>query len=139
MGPAAHSLVAIAVLIVLLWAFGAALVNRAQIGTDLADRAWGLIFPGLGLLAMAGVFLGVRWRHDSMPFAMTVVFFIAAFLTLAVLFWPYMIPYAITVGNAVAPDKSLSFLFWGAAVFVLPVIVYTAVVYWVFRGKLHRG
>ena len=131
---------AIAVLIVLLWAFGAALVNRAQIGTDLADRAWGLIFPGLGLLAMAGVFLGVRWRHDSMPFAMTVVFFIAAFLTLAVLFWPYMIPYAITVGNAVAPDKSLSFLFWGAGVFVLPVIaIYTAVVYWVFRGKLHRG
>ena len=131
---------AIAVLIVLLWAFGAALVNRAQIGTDLADRAWGLIFPGLGLLAMAGVFLGVRWRHDSMPFAMTVVFFIAAFLTLAVLFWPYMIPYAITVGNAVAPDKSLSFLFWGAGVFVLPVIaIYTAVVYWVFRGKLHQA
>jgi cytochrome d ubiquinol oxidase subunit II len=73
-----------------------------------------------------------------MPFVMTVVFFIAAFLTLAVLFWPYMIPYAITVGNAVAPDKSLSFLFWGAGVFVLPVIaIYTAVVYWVFRGKLH--
>jgi cytochrome d ubiquinol oxidase subunit II len=131
---------AIAVLIVLLWAFGAALVNRAQIGTDLADRAWGLVFPGLGLLAMAGVFFGVRWHHDSMPFAMTVVFFISAFLTLAVLFWPYMIPYAITVGNAVAPDKSLSFLFWGAGLFVLPVIaIYTAVVYWVFRGKLHRG
>jgi cytochrome d ubiquinol oxidase subunit II len=131
---------AIAVLIVLLWAFGAALVNRAQIGTDLADRAWGLVFPGLGLLAIAGIFLGVHWRHDSMPFVMTVVFFIAAFLTLAVLFWPYMIPYAITVGNAVAPDKSLSFLFWGAGVFVLPVIaIYTAVVYWVFRGKLHRG
>jgi cytochrome d ubiquinol oxidase subunit II len=71
---------------------------------------------------------------------MTVVFFTAAFLTLAVLFWPYMIPYAITVGNAAAPDKSLSFLFWGAGVFVLPVIaIYTAVVYWVFRGKLHRG
>jgi cytochrome bd ubiquinol oxidase subunit II len=131
---------AIAVLIVLLWAFGAALVNRAQIGADLTDRMWGLVFPGLGLLAMAGVFLGVRWRHDSMPFAMTVAFFIAAFLTLATLFWPYMIPYAITVGNAAAPDKSLSFLFWGAGVFVLPVIaIYTAVVYWVFRGKLHRS
>ena len=77
--------------------------------TDLADRAWGLVFPGLGLLAMAGVFLGVRWRHDSTPFLMTVAFFIAAFLTLATLFWPYMIPYAITVSNAAAPDKSLSF------------------------------
>jgi cytochrome bd ubiquinol oxidase subunit II len=130
---------AIAVLIVMLWAFGAALVNRAQIGADLSDRMWGLVFPGIGLLAMAGVILGVRWRHDSMPFLMTVAFFIAAFLTLATLFWPYMIPYAITVGNAAAPDKSLSFLFWGAGVFVLPVIaIYTAVIYWVFRGKLHQ-
>ena len=131
---------AIAVLAVLVLAFVAALVFRRAIGTDLADRPWGLVFPGLGLLAMAGVFLGVRGRHDSMPFLMTVVFFIAAFLTLAVLFWPYMIPYAITVGNAAAPERTLSFLFWGAGLFVLPVIViYTAVVYWVFRGKLHQA
>jgi cytochrome d ubiquinol oxidase subunit II len=34
----------------------------------------------------------------------------------------------------------LSFLFWGAGLFVLPVIgVYTAVVYWMFRGKQRRG
>jgi len=71
---------------------------------------------------------------------MTVVFFIASFLTLAVLFWPYMIPYQVTVADAAAPDKTLTFLFWGAGVFVLPVIViYTAVVYWVFRGKLRHG
>lgn len=126
------------VLALLVLAFGAALVNRALIGPHFADRSWALVFPGLSLLAMAGIFLGVRQRHDVMPFAMTVAFFIAAFLTLAALFWPYMIPYAITVGDAAAPDKSLSFMFWGAGVFVLPVIViYTAVVYWVFRGKLH--
>ena len=71
---------------------------------------------------------------------MTAVFFVAALLSLAVMFWPYMIPYAITIANAAAPDKSLSFLFWGAGVVVLPVIViYTAVVYWVFRGKLHQA
>jgi len=71
---------------------------------------------------------------------MTVVFFIAAFLSLAVMFWPYMIPYSVTVASAAAPDKSLSFMFWGAGAFVLPVIaIYTAVVYWVFRGKLRKG
>jgi cytochrome bd ubiquinol oxidase subunit II len=131
---------AIGVLVVLAVAFSVVFVNRAWIGTDLKDRSWGLVFPGLALLAMAGVFLGVYRRHDSLPFAMTVVFFVAAFLTLAVLFWPYMIPYQVTVANAVAPDKSLSFLFWGAGVFVLPVIaIYTAVVYWFFRGKLDRS
>ena len=109
-----------------------------RIGTDLDDRTWGLVFPAIGLLAMAGVFLGVRRRRDGLPFVMTVLFFVAAFLTLAVLFWPYMIPYRITVANAAAPDASLSFLFWGAVV-VLPVIaLYTITVYWLFRGKLIR-
>jgi cytochrome d ubiquinol oxidase subunit II len=98
------------------------------------------VFPGLALLAMAGILLGVRERRDGMPFAMTVAFFIASFLTLAVLFWPYMIPYQVTVADAAAPEKSLSFLFWGAGVFVLPVIViYTAAVYWAFRGKLRHA
>jgi cytochrome d ubiquinol oxidase subunit II len=131
---------ALALLIVLVVAFDAALWNRGRIGADLADRLWGLVFPGLGLLAMAGIVIGVRQRHDWMPFAMTVAFFIASFLTLAVLFWPYMIPYQVTVADAAAPDKSLSFLFWGAGVFVLPVIlIYTAVVYWAFRGKLRHA
>jgi cytochrome bd-type quinol oxidase subunit 2 len=44
------------------------------------------------------------------------------------------------VASAAAPEASLSFFFWGAGLFVLPVIaIYTAVVYWVFRGKLRRG
>jgi len=130
---------ALAVLLVLMVAFDAAFWDRERIGTDFGNRLWGLIFPGLGLLAMAGVLIGVRERRDGMPFAMTVAFFIAAFLSLAVLFWPYMIPYQITIADAQAPDKSLSFLFWGGIV-VLPVIgIYTAVVYWVFRGKLRHA
>ena len=131
---------AIAVLAILILASAAAFVDRERIGTDFAGRSWGLVFPGFGLFAMAGIFLGVRWRRDGMPFLMTVVFFVAAFLTLAVLFWPYMIPYQVTVADAAAPEKSLSFLFWGAGVFVLPVIaIYTAAVYWVFRGKPRGG
>jgi cytochrome d ubiquinol oxidase subunit II len=129
---------ATAVLVVLTLAFFAALFDRERIGTGLADRLWGLVFPAIGLLAIGGVFLGVRWRRDGMPFAMTVLFFAAAFLTLAVLFWPFMIPYQVTVANAAAPEASLSFLSWGAFV-VLPVIaIYTASVFWFFRGKLYK-
>jgi cytochrome d ubiquinol oxidase subunit II len=131
---------AVAVLAALILAFNAAIWERHRINADLSDRLWGLVFPVLALLAVAGVFIGVRERRDGMPFAMTVAFFIASFLTLAVLFWPYMIPYEVTVAEAAAPDKSLSFLFWGAGVFVLPVIViYTGVVYWAFRGKLRHA
>jgi cytochrome bd-type quinol oxidase subunit 2 len=89
-------------------------------------------------IPVVGVFAAVRRRHDAWPFALTVVFFVAAFLALAVMFWPYMIPY--TIANAAALDASLSFLFWGAGVFVLPVIaIHTITVYWLFRGKLRRG
>jgi cytochrome bd ubiquinol oxidase subunit II len=121
-------------------AFAGTLVQRASIPTDLTDRGWGLVFPLVGLLAICGVLTGVRQRRDAWPFIMSAFFFIAAFATLAVLFWPFMIPYAITVGDAAAPEASLSFLFWGAGLFVLPVIaIYTGIVYWLFRGKLGKG
>jgi cytochrome d ubiquinol oxidase subunit II len=106
--------------------------------SGLHARPWGLVFPVIGLVALAAILTGRRGRRDQLPFVLTVVFFLAAFLTLAVMFWPYMIPYSITVANAAAPDASLQFLFYGAIV-VLPVILaYTIGFYWIFRGKLGK-
>ena len=74
-----------------------------------------------------------------LPYALTVLFFLAAFATLGVMMWPYMIPYALTVADAAAPDASLRFFFYGGVV-VLPVIAaYTIGVYWLFRGKMERA
>src|SRR5262245_61860897 len=88
---------------------------------DLYARWWGLMFPSLGALALANAVMGARLRRDGMPFAMTVLFFVAAFLSLAVMFWPYLIPYSVTLAGAAAPDASLRFPFYGGIV-VLPVI-----------------
>jgi hypothetical protein len=67
----------------------------------------------------------LRDPRYGLPFAMTGLFFLASFLSLGVMFWPYMIPYSITVASAAAPEASLRFLFYGGIV-VLPVIaVYT--------------
>jgi len=130
-----------AVLAVLGIAVVAAFIARTRMtGNLFLGRPWGFVFPAIGLMAIYGVFVAARRRRDAWPFVFTAVFFVAALLSLAVMFWPYMIPYTITVGSAAAPEKSLSFLFWGGGVFVLPVIaVYTAVVYWLFRGKLRKG
>ncbi len=132
---------ALAVLVVLALATVASIAEHDRIiGTVFIGRFWGLVFPAIGLVAMFGIFAGVRHRRDAWPFAMTVVFFLASFATLAVMFWPYMVPYSITVGSAAAPEASLAFLFWGAGLFVLPVIaIYTVTVYWLFRGKMGRG
>jgi hypothetical protein len=42
---------------------------------------------------------------------MTTLFFLAAYLMVGVVFWPYMLLYSITVAYA-APEVSLSFLFY---------------------------
>jgi cytochrome d ubiquinol oxidase subunit II len=104
--------------------------------SNLRERSWGLVFPVLGLLALLGIITAARSRRDGLPFALTVLFFLAAYLTLGVMFWPYMIPYTVTVASAAAPDASLRFLFYGGVV-ILPVIAaYTIGIYWVFRGKV---
>jgi cytochrome bd ubiquinol oxidase subunit II len=126
-----------AVVAVLCIAVVIAFFDRARMtGSLFLDRPWGFIFPLIGIIAIVGVFAGVLQGRDAWPFTMTVVLFVAAFLSLAVMFWPYMIPYNITMATAAAPEASLSFLFWGADLFVLPVIgAYTKAVYWAFRGK----
>ena len=50
-----------------------------------------------------------------------------------------MIPYSVTVQQAAAPTQSLEFLFWGAGIVVFPVVlIYTGLVYWIFRGKMGK-
>ncbi len=129
-----------AMLVALAVAAVMAMGDRDRIAPHLPDRAWGLVFPTIAIVALASGVFGGRTRGDHWPFVMTTVFFLASFATLAVLFWPYMIPYTLTVANAAAPDQSLSFLFWGAGVVVLPLIgAYTIGVYRVFGGKVSAG
>jgi hypothetical protein len=97
------------------------------------------VFPAIGLLAMGATLVGVCGRRDQLPFVLTRVFFFAAFPTLVVMFWPYVIPYSITVANAVASDASLQFIFYGAIVVLLVTLAYTVGVYWVLRGKLRKA
>jgi cytochrome bd ubiquinol oxidase subunit II len=130
---------AAAVLIVLLAAFIFTYEFSAVARNALQGRTWALVFPVIGLLALGAIVAGAHGRRDQLPLVLTVVFFIAAFLTLGAMFWPYMIPYSVTVASAAAPDASLQFLFYGAIV-VLPVILaYSSGVYWIFRGKVRSG
>jgi cytochrome bd ubiquinol oxidase subunit II len=110
-----------------------------QARANLQARPWGLVFAAIGILALIAAFLGARSKRDGFPFAMTVLFFLSAFLALGAMFWPFIIPYKITVGNAVAPDASLLFLFYGAVVILPLIIFYTIRVYWIFRGKIREG
>ena len=77
------------------------------------------------------------WFLFSGRFIIVAVIFAAAFGTLALSFWPYMIPFSVTIEQAAAPHSSLAFMFWGAGLFVFPLmLLYTATNYVVFRGRI---
>jgi CheY-like chemotaxis protein len=79
----------------------------------------------------------IEFLSDRAPFRLVAIFFVAAFGTLALSFWPYMIPFSITIDEAAAPHASLAFMFWGAGLFVFPLmLLYTATTFTVFRGRI---
>jgi cytochrome d ubiquinol oxidase subunit II len=126
-----------AVLGFLAIAFIAALALHLRVMHRWLERPFLLAFPALGVIACVMMIQAIRHRRELVPFLSALVLFAAAFATLAVSFYPYMIPFSITVAEAAAPASSQAFFFWGAGVVVLPLtLIYTLVVYFVFRGKV---
>jgi cytochrome bd ubiquinol oxidase subunit II len=127
----------ISLLVFLIVVFAYALVENLRIMSRWLERPYLFVFPAIGIVAAIVLAASVRQRRDGLPYYMVVLIFAAAFGTLAISFWPYMIPFTITVEDAAAPHSSLAFMFWGEGLFVFPLlIVYTAVSYSVFRGKV---
>jgi cytochrome d ubiquinol oxidase subunit II len=126
------------VLVFLALAFAFALDSHLRVMDRWSESPWLIVFPVIGAAATVTLFVGWRKRlSDGLPFAMSAIIFLAAFLTLAGSFWPYMIPFSVTIADAAAPPQSLAFMFYGAGLVVFPIVlIYTVVVYWIFRGKV---
>ena len=130
----------ISLLVFLIAVFAYALVENLRIMSRWLERPYLFVFPTIGIVAAIVLAVSVRHRRDGLPYYMVVLIFVAAFGTLAISFWPYMIPFTITVEDAAAPHSSLAFMFWGEGLFIFPLmLVYTAVSYSVFRGKVRSA
>ncbi len=129
------------VLVFLGIAFVYALWSRFAVMARWVDLPWMAVLPATGAIcAMLLYARGGQVRRDWAPFALVAIIFLAAFATLAASFWPYMLPFSVTVAEAAAPRSSLAFMFWGCGLVAFPaVLIYTAVVYWIFRGKVKTG
>jgi len=128
---------AVALLVFLVVVFAYALAENLRVLGRWLERPYLFIFPVIGALCVAVLAFSVRYRRDDLPFPMVVVIFVAAFGTLAISFWPYIIPFVLTVYEAAAPESSLAFMFWGEGLFIFPLLLlYTAINYSVFRGKV---
>jgi cytochrome bd ubiquinol oxidase subunit II len=127
----------IGLFVFLIVVFGYALAENLRDISRWLERPYLFVFPAIGALAAIVLALSVRERRDGPPFYMVSLIFVAAFGTLAISFWPYMIPFSITIAEAAGPHSSLAFMFWGAGLFVFPLmLIYTAISYSAFRGKV---
>jgi len=127
---------AMSVLAFLVVVLGYALVEELPMLHRWLERPFLFVFPAIGALAAVILAISVRGRRDDPPFLMASLTFIAAFLTLAISFWPYMIPFSITLAQAAAPPASLNFMFWGGVVVFPMMLIYTAISLLVFKGKV---
>jgi cytochrome d ubiquinol oxidase subunit II len=126
-----------ALLVFLIVVLVYALADNFRVMTRWLDRPFLFVFPAAGMLAAIMLAASIQRRQDALPFLMVAIIFAAAFGTLAISFWPYMVPFSITVEQAAAPNSSLAFMFWGAGLFVFPLmLLYTAISLTVFRGKV---
>jgi len=72
---------------------------------------------------------------DLRPFLLTLSLFALCFVGLCVSLWPYIIPTEVTIWEAAAPASSQLFMLVGALILLPLILAYTALAYWVFRGK----
>jgi cytochrome bd ubiquinol oxidase subunit II len=127
------------VVVVLVVVFAYALTKHLHVFDRWSAHPQLLVLPLLAALAVVGLGFGISQRRDGVPFAMAALAVAFSFLTLAASFWPYMIPYTVTVQDAAAPPQSLEFFFWGGGLVVFPIVlIYTAAVFWIFRGKVGK-
>lgn len=92
-------------------------------------------------LLIIGLFMILRHmpfpqdKYCWLPFVMTILVYILAFIGLAYSFFPYIVPEQMTIIEAAAAPGSLMIMLVGALI-VIPVLIgYTALAYYVFRGK----
>jgi len=127
----------VSLLAFLIVVFAYALAKDFPVTARWLERPYLFVFPVIGVAAAIALAISVRSRRDGPPFHMVTLIFAAAFGTLAISFWPYMIPFSITIDQAAAPHASLAFMFWGAGLFVFPLmLIYTAMSLTVFNGKV---
>ncbi len=96
-------------------------------------------FPVLTALL---AFLVHRWLAtdaEVAPFLGVIAMFVLCYLGLAISNFPYLVPPSLTIWQLAAVPKSQMFMLAGTIVLLPMVLLYTAFIYWTFRGKVRIG
>jgi len=91
------------------------------------------LFVAIAAFVLLG---GLYKRREVSPFFAGLALFVLCYIGLGISFYPYIVPPSVTIWSAAAPDSSLKFLLVGAVILIPAILAYTALAYWVFRGKV---
>lgn len=111
----------------------------AQRWFDSGNLGWFLPVPLLVVASAWGIFRSIRLQHEAMPFLLTLAICFLGYTGLLISIWPNIVPPSLTIWAASSSHSSQLFALVGT-VLVLPIIlVYNAMQYRVFRGKVREG
>jgi cytochrome d ubiquinol oxidase subunit II len=120
--------------------FGIASIYAVRIQPSIREK-WAS--HGIALACLVGLFAIVsgmlttlpKKTRPAVPFLLGQLLFIVGMSVTALLAFPYIVPFSVTLWEAASSSTSQTFVLVGAA-FVTPmVLTYSAVAYWIFRGK----
>jgi cytochrome d ubiquinol oxidase subunit II len=120
--------------------FGIASIYAVRIQPSIREK-WAS--QGIALACLVGLFAIVsamlttttKKTRPAVPFLLGQFLFIVGMSVTALLAFPYIVPFRVTLWEAASSSASQTFVLVGAA-FVTPmVLTYSAVAYWIFRGK----
>jgi len=82
---------------------------------------------------------GIRSKRPIMPFASAVGLFLLAYLGLVISNAPYLVPPSMTIWESASHPASQMFYLIGASILLPMILIYTVLVFWLFRGKIKPG
>jgi cytochrome bd ubiquinol oxidase subunit II len=92
--------------------------------------------PVLTALIALAAWRFIATRREVAPFLATIALFLLGYLGLVISTFPYIVPPDLTIWAAAAAPASQTFMLIGTLVLLPFVLGYTALTYWLFRGKV---
>jgi cytochrome d ubiquinol oxidase subunit II len=85
------------------------------------------------------VIFKVAKTHEFLPFLLTLFLCFLGYTGLVISFWPNIIPPSLTIWQASSVPMAQGFALIGTIIILPIILVYSAMQYWVFRGKVRHG
>ena len=95
--------------------------------------------PLVTALIAFGAWRALDEGREVRPFLAAIALFLLGYLGLVISCFPYLVPPSLTIWQTAAAPASQIFMLIGTLVLLPLVLGYTALVYWLFRGKVRPG